>query len=180
MIAVDRKALMPLHWQIYDAYRSAIVDGSLRPGQQIPSTRVLASENWCFAVPGSECACPAFAGRRLRESMSAPERSFPTRFWPSSRRAPQAVRDSRPPAPDLDGFSARLAIRTRDSPTSRSRSRTGAPRRSLCGAVLSAGNRRRCRSRCNRDRRCGWRAPADCCHPGLPAPFPAVIVSPVW
>src|ERR1700684_3386713 len=44
MIAVDRKAPKPLHRQIYDAYRTAVVDGRLRPGQRIPSTRVLASE----------------------------------------------------------------------------------------------------------------------------------------
>ncbi len=44
MIAVNRKAPKALHRQIYDAYRAAIVDGSLRPGQRIPSTRVLASE----------------------------------------------------------------------------------------------------------------------------------------
>src|SRR5580692_4662835 len=44
MIAVDRKASKSLHRQIYDAYRTAIVDGSLRPGQRIPSTRVLAAE----------------------------------------------------------------------------------------------------------------------------------------
>jgi GntR family transcriptional regulator/MocR family aminotransferase len=44
MIAVDRKAAKALHRQIYDAYRTAIVDGSLRPGQRIPSTRVLAAE----------------------------------------------------------------------------------------------------------------------------------------
>src|SRR4030088_1477377 len=44
MIAVDRKASKPLHRQIYNVYRTAIVDGGLRPGQRIPSTRVLASE----------------------------------------------------------------------------------------------------------------------------------------
>src|SRR5215472_13373017 len=44
MIAVDRKAPTALHRQIYDRYRAAIVDGSLRRGQRIPSTRVLASE----------------------------------------------------------------------------------------------------------------------------------------
>ena len=44
MIAVDRKAAKALHTQIYDAYRTAIVTGSLRPRQRIPSTRVLASE----------------------------------------------------------------------------------------------------------------------------------------
>ena len=44
IIAINRKAPTALHKQIYDAYREAIVDGSLRPGQRIPSTRVLASE----------------------------------------------------------------------------------------------------------------------------------------
>jgi GntR family transcriptional regulator/MocR family aminotransferase len=44
MIAVNRKASKALHRQIYDAYRAAIVGGSLHPGQRIPSTRVLASE----------------------------------------------------------------------------------------------------------------------------------------
>jgi GntR family transcriptional regulator/MocR family aminotransferase len=44
MIAVDRKAPKALHRQIYDAYRTAIVAGSLRPRQRMPSTRVLASE----------------------------------------------------------------------------------------------------------------------------------------
>ena len=43
-MAVDRKAPRALHRQIYDAYRAAIVDGSLRPRQRIPSSRVLASE----------------------------------------------------------------------------------------------------------------------------------------
>jgi GntR family transcriptional regulator/MocR family aminotransferase len=44
VIAVDRKAAKALHTQIYDAYRTAIVTGSLRPRQRIPSTRVLATE----------------------------------------------------------------------------------------------------------------------------------------
>src|SRR5579859_3588172 len=44
LIAVDRKTSKPLHRQIYDAYRAAIVDGRLRPGQRIPSSRVLALE----------------------------------------------------------------------------------------------------------------------------------------
>jgi len=44
MIAIDRKTPKALHRQIYDAYRKAIVEGSLRPGQRILSTRALASE----------------------------------------------------------------------------------------------------------------------------------------
>jgi GntR family transcriptional regulator/MocR family aminotransferase len=44
MVAVDRTHSMPLHRQIYDGFRSAILEGRLRPGQRIPSTRVLAAE----------------------------------------------------------------------------------------------------------------------------------------
>ena len=44
MIAVDRRAARPLHKQIYDSFRSAIVNVSLRPGQRVPSSRVLALE----------------------------------------------------------------------------------------------------------------------------------------
>jgi GntR family transcriptional regulator/MocR family aminotransferase len=44
MVAVDRTSSMPLHRQIYDGFRSAILEGRLRPGQRIPSTRVLAAE----------------------------------------------------------------------------------------------------------------------------------------
>src|SRR5215467_14428706 len=51
IIAVDRNAPKALHRQIYDAYRSAIVKGSLRPRQRIPSTRVLASELGVSRLP---------------------------------------------------------------------------------------------------------------------------------
>jgi GntR family transcriptional regulator / MocR family aminotransferase len=44
MIAIDRKSPRPLHKQIYDAYRVAVVDGTLRPGHRVPSSRELAGE----------------------------------------------------------------------------------------------------------------------------------------
>jgi GntR family transcriptional regulator/MocR family aminotransferase len=44
IIAIDREAQLPLHRQVYDRYRAAILDCSLRPGQRVPSTRTLASE----------------------------------------------------------------------------------------------------------------------------------------
>jgi GntR family transcriptional regulator / MocR family aminotransferase len=43
IIDVDRKAASPLHRQIYDGYRTAILRGELRPGQRVPSSRELAS-----------------------------------------------------------------------------------------------------------------------------------------
>lgn len=51
VIAVDRKARKPMHRQIYDAFRDAIIQGSLRSGQQIPSTRALASDLGISRIP---------------------------------------------------------------------------------------------------------------------------------
>src|SRR6476620_2742360 len=51
LIAVDRKADRPLHRQIYDAYRTAILRGDLRSGQQVPSTRLLADELGISRIP---------------------------------------------------------------------------------------------------------------------------------
>jgi GntR family transcriptional regulator / MocR family aminotransferase len=51
VIAVDRKAAKPLHKQIYDAFRAMIVSRSLGAGQQIPSTRSLASELKISRIP---------------------------------------------------------------------------------------------------------------------------------
>jgi len=51
IIAVDRTAARPLHRQIYDAYRSAIAGRNLGAGQQVPSTRTLASELGISRIP---------------------------------------------------------------------------------------------------------------------------------
>ena len=51
VIAVDRQAAKPLHKQIYDAYRDLIVSRTLGAGQQIPSTRALASELKISRIP---------------------------------------------------------------------------------------------------------------------------------
>jgi GntR family transcriptional regulator/MocR family aminotransferase len=51
VIAVDRKAGKPLHKQIYDAYRALIVDRNLGAGQQIPSSRALATELQISRIP---------------------------------------------------------------------------------------------------------------------------------
>jgi GntR family transcriptional regulator / MocR family aminotransferase len=44
VIVIDRDAGRPLHRQVYDGYRDAILRGDLAPGQKIPSSRELASE----------------------------------------------------------------------------------------------------------------------------------------
>ena len=51
IISVDREASTPLHRQIYDRYCTAIVAGTLRPGQRVPSTRGLASELRISRIP---------------------------------------------------------------------------------------------------------------------------------
>jgi GntR family transcriptional regulator / MocR family aminotransferase len=51
IIAIDRKASKPLHRQVYDAYRTAIVDRSVRAGQRVPSTRTLALELGISRIP---------------------------------------------------------------------------------------------------------------------------------
>ena len=43
-ITLNRAFTMPLHRQLYDRLRHAILSGQLQPGQVLPSTRVLASE----------------------------------------------------------------------------------------------------------------------------------------
>jgi GntR family transcriptional regulator/MocR family aminotransferase len=51
IIRVDRRAREPLHRQIYNAYRTAILDRVLRPKEQVPSTRTLALELGVSRIP---------------------------------------------------------------------------------------------------------------------------------
>jgi len=51
ILSVDRGDSKPLHRQIYEAYRSAIVGHQLRAGQRVPSTRTLAGELQISRVP---------------------------------------------------------------------------------------------------------------------------------
>ena len=44
IITIDRDAADPLHKQIYDGYRAAILNGDLRPAERIPSSRELATQ----------------------------------------------------------------------------------------------------------------------------------------
>jgi GntR family transcriptional regulator/MocR family aminotransferase len=43
-LPLDRSSGVPIHRQIYEGFRRAILDGLLRPGQRVPSTRALAVE----------------------------------------------------------------------------------------------------------------------------------------
>src|SRR5271156_3305099 len=51
VVAVDRRGPDPLHKQIYDGFRLAIVRGNLRPGQRVPSSRSLGVELGISRIP---------------------------------------------------------------------------------------------------------------------------------
>ena len=51
VIAVDRRSSKPLHRQVYEAFCAAIVGGSLRAGQRVPSSRALALELRISRIP---------------------------------------------------------------------------------------------------------------------------------
>src|ERR1700722_732002 len=57
VVTLDRRKALPIHRQIYDGYREAILDGRLRPGQRLPSTRTLADDLGISRIP----AVTAFA-----------------------------------------------------------------------------------------------------------------------
>jgi GntR family transcriptional regulator/MocR family aminotransferase len=124
MIAVDRRSRKPLHRQIYEAYRRAIVDGSLRAGQRIPSTRVLASEVGVSRFPVLNAYAQLLAegyfesrvGAGTVVSSSLPEQFTPseasgTRFAPTrsgtrplARRCSILPRFEKPPWVGLGAF----------------------------------------------------------------------------
>ena len=51
LVSVDRSSPAPLHRQIYDRMRRAILEGMLRAGQRVPSTRTLAAELGVSRLP---------------------------------------------------------------------------------------------------------------------------------
>lgn len=51
VIAVSKKLSKSLYRQVYEGYRQAIVDGNVRAGQRVPSTRVLAAELGISRIP---------------------------------------------------------------------------------------------------------------------------------
>src|SRR6202451_1139205 len=52
-IALDSRRKIPLYSQLYEWFRRAILDGQLRPGQRVPSTRTLAVELKVSRIPVS-------------------------------------------------------------------------------------------------------------------------------
>src|SRR6204780_3872586 len=50
-IALRPRSKTPLNRQLYDWFRKAIIDGQMRPGQRVPSTRNLAAELKISRIP---------------------------------------------------------------------------------------------------------------------------------
>ena len=50
-IALDYRTKTPMYRQLYDWFRTAIIDGQMRPGQRVPSTRGLATELKISRIP---------------------------------------------------------------------------------------------------------------------------------
>ncbi len=51
VIAINKKLAKSLYRQVYEGYRKAIVEGNVRAGQRVPSTRVLAQELGISRIP---------------------------------------------------------------------------------------------------------------------------------
>jgi GntR family transcriptional regulator/MocR family aminotransferase len=51
LIGVDRRSRTPLHRQVYEGYRDAIIERRLRAGERLPSTRALAAELRISRIP---------------------------------------------------------------------------------------------------------------------------------
>src|SRR2546428_12382977 len=50
-IALENRTKTPMYRQLYDWFRGAILDGQMRPGQRVPSTRSLAAELKISRIP---------------------------------------------------------------------------------------------------------------------------------
>lgn len=94
IMSVDRKAAKPLHKQIYDAYRAMIVARSLRVGQQMPSTRALASELGISRIPVLSAYSQLLAEGYFESRVGAGTfvcSSLPEQVAPNARRAAQST-----------------------------------------------------------------------------------------
>jgi GntR family transcriptional regulator / MocR family aminotransferase len=50
-IAIDHRSRIPMYRQLYEWFRKAVINGQLRPGHRVPSTRSLASELNISRIP---------------------------------------------------------------------------------------------------------------------------------
>jgi GntR family transcriptional regulator/MocR family aminotransferase len=123
-IGVDRSAAKPLYQQLCDAFRERIVDGRLRGGQRVPSTRALAATLDISRIPVliafdqllAEGYLESRAGSGTFVSSALPDEARPVESptaGPSAERPGARPLAKRPaallhsaPQPWLDGFGA--------------------------------------------------------------------------
>ena len=93
VIAIDRASAKPLYRQLYEGYREAILEGRLRAGQRLPSTRSLAGELRISRIPvlnafeqllaegyfESRVGAGTFVASALSDQLSAPAGQAPSR-----------------------------------------------------------------------------------------------------
>ncbi len=94
IITVERNAGTPLHRQIYDAYVTAIMNGRLRAGQRVPSTRMLASELGLSRFPIMDAYAHLLAEGYLETRIGAGtviSQSLPDELMTSELPAPRAA-----------------------------------------------------------------------------------------
>jgi GntR family transcriptional regulator / MocR family aminotransferase len=87
VVSIDRSARKPVHKQLYDAFRTAILERRLQPGQQVPSSRALAAELGLSRIPiVSACSQLAAEGYFVANSGSGTyvSTSLPEQFTSSS------------------------------------------------------------------------------------------------
>ncbi len=111
LIVVDRKFPQPLHRQIYDAFRAAIVDGRLRRGQRIPSTRTLAVEIGVSRFPVLNAYSQLLAEGYFESRVGA---GTVVSSWIPDRIAPRVPHGARPAA--ARSGPRRVARRSSDLP----------------------------------------------------------------
>jgi GntR family transcriptional regulator/MocR family aminotransferase len=107
-LPLDRSGTLPLHRQIYDGIRGAILAGALRPGQRIPSTRGLAVELGVSRLPVlaayeqllHECYLDGRAGSGTYVSQALPDELLESRSAPAAARPEPRI----PPERDYGGL----------------------------------------------------------------------------
>ena len=96
-IAIQRSDRKPLHRQVFDGFRQAIVEGRLRAGQRVPSTRALAASLGISRIPVLEAFGQLQAEGYLESAVGAG--TFVARDLPGvSRPAAPVVAPSDSPA----------------------------------------------------------------------------------
>jgi GntR family transcriptional regulator / MocR family aminotransferase len=98
IVRVDRKSATPLYRQLYEGFRDAILERRLRAGQQVPSTRALATELRISRFPLLNAYEQLVAEGYFRSGVGSGTfvASLPAKMGPSeARRRPTTARGRR-------------------------------------------------------------------------------------